>query len=67
MSQKPSIKTLVRDTEGLSTVEYIILLVLVAVIAIAAWRTFGDTVRSKVTRSTGRIQNDLDPSQSNTN
>ena len=67
MSQKPSIKTLVRDTEGLSTVEYIILLVLVAVIAIAAWRTFGDTVRAKVTRSTGRIQNDLDPSQQNTN
>jgi len=41
-------KKLIKNTEGLSTVEYVILLMLIAVVGIVAWRTFGNTVVSKV-------------------
>lgn len=66
MSEKPRLQILVRDTKGLSTVEYIILLVLVAVIAITAWRTFGETVRKKVAASTTRINNEIDTTPAST-
>jgi Flp pilus assembly pilin Flp len=46
--QKRDANALLNETEGLSTVEYVILLVLIAVVGIAAWRTFGSTVVSKV-------------------
>ncbi len=36
--------SIVRDQAGLSTVEYVIILVLVAAIAIGTWKTFGKTV-----------------------
>jgi len=45
---------LISDTHGLSTVEYVILLILIAVVSIAAWRTFGATVRDKI--NTGNSQ-----------
>lgn len=47
---------LARDEEGLSTVEYIIILVLIAVLGIVAWRSFGSAVKSKVQMSTTQIQ-----------
>jgi len=47
---------LVRDEEGLSTVEYIIILVLIAVLGIVAWRSFGSAVKEKVQMSTGQVQ-----------
>lgn len=50
-------KSLVKDEEGLSTVEYIIILILIAVIAIVAWQAFGDAVKSKVEGSTENITN----------
>jgi Flp pilus assembly pilin Flp len=37
--------TLVRDQAGLSTVEYVIILVLIAAIAIGTWKTFGGQVK----------------------
>ncbi|MCK9522805.1 MAG: hypothetical protein M0R76_07115 [Proteobacteria bacterium] len=43
------------DKRGLSTVEYIIILVLVAVAGIALWQEFGDAVQSRITESTGAI------------
>ncbi len=48
-------KSLVKDEEGLSTVEYIIILILIAVIAIVAWQSFGDAVKAKVQGSTDNI------------
>lgn len=38
--------SIVRDQAGLSTVEYVIILVLVAAIAIGTWKTFGKTVNT---------------------
>ena len=48
--------TLLRDTRGLSTVEYVIILVLVAVLAIGTWRTFGSTVKAKITESNTAVE-----------
>lgn len=48
-------KTLVRDEEGLSTVEYVIILFLIAIIGIAAWKKFGNSVSSKVDGGAGSI------------
>jgi Flp pilus assembly pilin Flp len=55
-----SLRNLISDERGLSTVEYIILLVLVAVMSITAWKTFGDRVRTTVGDSTTSIQNNVD-------
>lgn len=37
-----------RDERGLSTVEYVILLALIAVVGITVWRNFGTTISDKV-------------------
>jgi Flp pilus assembly pilin Flp len=47
--------TLVRDQEGLSTVEYVIILFLIAIVGITAWKSFGDRVKGKVGNATGSI------------
>lgn len=39
---------LVRDERGLSTVEYVIVLVLIAASAIGLWVTFGGKLRDKI-------------------
>jgi Flp pilus assembly pilin Flp len=44
-----------RDDRGLSTVEYIIILVLIAVAGIGLWRTFGDTVAEKIGNATSEV------------
>lgn len=49
-------RRLARDTRGLTTVEYIILLCLLACVAIGAWRMFGDTVVEKVAGADGTIR-----------
>jgi Flp pilus assembly pilin Flp len=43
------------DTKGLSTVEYVILLILIAVVGIAAWRTFGNTVVTKINAGNSQV------------
>lgn len=40
-----------KDEEGLTTVEYALLLALVVVAGIAAWQGLGNTVQDTVTRS----------------
>ena len=40
--------SLLRDDRGLSTVEYVIILVLIAAAAIGTWVTFGKKVREKI-------------------
>ena len=51
-----NIKKLHGDVGGLSTVEYVIILILIAVIGISAWRTFGNNVVTKVTSGSNQIQ-----------
>ena len=46
---------LARDDRGLSTVEYIIILVLIAVAGIGLWRAFGDTVSEKIGNATSEV------------
>jgi len=41
---------------GLSTVEYVIVLVLIAAVAIGAWRLFGDQVRRALGNATSRLE-----------
>jgi Flp pilus assembly pilin Flp len=43
--------TLVRDEAGLSTVEYVIILVLIAAIAIGTWKQFGERVKTGLTNA----------------
>ena len=56
LSKKLGRFSLWSDDRGLSTVEYVIILVLVAVFAIGAWKTFGGNVKDKVDSSAGAIQ-----------
>ena len=51
--------SIVRDERGLTTVEYVIILVLIATLAIFAWGKFGKAVTAKVDSSTTQIE-DLD-------
>ncbi len=43
-----SIRKLHSDDRGLSTVEYVIILVLIAAAAVAAWTTLGGHIRDKI-------------------
>jgi Flp pilus assembly pilin Flp len=43
------------DDRGLSTVEYTIILVLIAVAGIGLWSTFGDTLAEKITDSNTQL------------
>lgn len=42
------LRNFVRDDRGLSTVEYVILLVLIAAVAMGTWQTFGAEVQGKL-------------------
>ena len=47
----PSKTRLLNNQKGVSTVEYIIVLVLIAVACIAMWNKFGETVHAKIQAS----------------
>lgn len=47
--------SLAKDERGLSTVEYVIILVLIAAAAVGAWTTLGNTVRTKINDSNTKI------------
>lgn len=51
------VSRLLADEQGLSTVEYIIILILIAVIAITAWKQFGESVEYHVRDSTTQVNN----------
>lgn len=42
------LRALRRDERGLTTVEYLIVLCLLAAVAVATWRTFGNNVRKAI-------------------
>ena len=48
MADKASERTLFRDERGLTTVEYIIVLGLIAIVGIAAWQQFGETLTGEI-------------------
>ncbi len=45
------------DDRGLSTVEYVIILVLIAAGAIGTWQTFGRNVKQKIADSNAEMSN----------
>lgn len=49
------IKSFVKDEEGLTTVEYALLLALLVVAALGTWTAFGGIIRDKVTSSGNSI------------
>ena len=55
MHASNKIQKLVRNTEGAGMVEYIILVGLVALFCIAAYRTFGGAVSTQVTTQAGQV------------
>lgn len=48
-------RQLLTDTAGLSTVEYIIILCLIAVACFAIWGTFGQTVNARISEADGTL------------
>jgi hypothetical protein len=44
-----------RDQRGLSTTEYVIILICIAVIGISAWRSFGSSARDRTARASGEV------------
>ena len=49
------LRMLVRDERGLTTVEYALVLALIAVAGILVWQTFGQTVNESGLDSTGSM------------
>jgi Flp pilus assembly pilin Flp len=50
------VRDLKRDVRGLSTVEYIIILMLIAIVGIAAWNQFGAAVKEKIESASGSVE-----------
>ncbi len=50
-----------RKDRGVSSVEYIIILVLVALTGIAVFKIFGGTIKSKMTTANSTMTNDVTP------
>ena len=48
-------RSLLRDRKGLTTVEYIIVLGLIAIVGIAAWQQFGETLTGEIQAAEGYI------------
>ena len=48
-------QSLLSDKRGLTTVEYIIVLGLIAVVGIAAWQKFGETLTGEIQAAEGYI------------
>ena len=49
-------RSVLDDDRGLSTVEYTIILVLIAVAGIGLWSAFGDTLSEKITDSNTQLE-----------
>ena len=54
-------RSMVKRQRGVSSVEYIIILMLVALTAIAVFKLFGQQVRDKMTKANTTMQNDVNP------
>ena len=47
------------DVRGLSTVEYVVLLVLIVAVAVALWNVFGNTVTGKLSDATDAFEKNV--------
>jgi Flp pilus assembly pilin Flp len=47
---------LAKDERGVSTVEYVIILVLLAAAAVGTWSTFGDLIKTKIGAANTEIE-----------
>lgn len=54
------LSSLRRDERGLTTVEYAIVLVLIAAVAVGTWQKFGSMVQNKLVTSNTTIKTELD-------
>jgi Flp pilus assembly pilin Flp len=54
-------RSLSKRQRGVSSVEYIIILVLVALTGIAVFKIFGKQVKDKMTTANNTMQNDVNP------
>jgi Flp pilus assembly pilin Flp len=50
---------LARDEAGLSTVEYVIILVLIAAIGIGTWKSFGNTVKTGLQNASDEFDSEV--------
>jgi Flp pilus assembly pilin Flp len=48
LTERSALRTFVHDEHGLSTVEYVIILVLIAAAAVGVWSTLGTTIKAKI-------------------
>jgi Flp pilus assembly pilin Flp len=55
----PLLIRLRHDERGLSTVEYVVLLVLIVAMAVAAWNTFGTRVQGKLDAASGSFNTEV--------
>lgn len=58
------IRKLKSDERGLSTVEYVVLLVLIVAVAVALWNVFGNTVTGKLLDATTTFDNNVQTGKS---
>ncbi len=56
-----SLATRARKDKGISSVEYIIILVLVALTGIAVFKLFGGTIKTKMTTANNTVNSDVNP------
>ena len=54
-----SLRSLLQDQSGLTTVEYVIVLCLIAVVGFGLWQKFGGTVAKKVDKSNNILETGL--------
>jgi len=55
------VKRSARKDKGISSVEYIIILVLVALTGIAVFKLFGGTIKNKMTTANNTMNSDVQP------
>lgn len=48
MSHRRRFRELLADTRGVSMTEYLIIVCLVAIVGVAAWTKFGNTVKTRI-------------------
>ena len=53
------IKRLNSDERGLTTVEYVIVLCLIAALAVGTWNTFGEMIEGKLATASDDIESNL--------
>lgn len=52
---RKNLRALGRDTRGLSTVEYVLLLIIIACMCMAAWKMFGATAATRTASASGDV------------